>query len=80
MVGNALARYRRWRLRGKLERKWGQMTPGQHIALLVDMLNRDEDLRRAFREAIFGRLPGGRQVDHLAKAGFPPMKTTKAAR
>lgn len=55
MMRRLTTRLRTWWEARKLQRKWARLTPGQQMALMVDALNHSADLRRRFREALYGK-------------------------
>lgn len=44
-------RYQRW----QFERRWRKATPGTQVAGIIEMLHHNEPLRRAFRDALYGK-------------------------
>lgn len=46
---------RAWWKRWKFERRWRSATPGMQMAALIEMLHKHPELRRQFRDALFGK-------------------------
>lgn len=51
-MNKMVRRYRVWRARRQLRRRWQSLAPEQHLAIFIQLLNQNEPFRKAMRKAL----------------------------